>query len=402
MAAGPYRFGRLAVKSQGSGWGTAETSFGASNVIEAEATTPEPTQESLVTENAMRGNVYAQRRVPGRKSAQVSLRMPLHGFSDAAPTADPTEHPDALLLKTAIGGSSLAGYNASDITGGTTTDWTYGTGTTDAGWEAHALLTTVSGGSKGIGWVTNVDTTTDTATVFDHLAAAPTSGSAVYGSNTIYLVKDQPTPLTLEWLGSDASSRIRMYDGVVSEWEIDGSAGPQPVLTCTVVGTLVNDGSGGDPGTYAFTDYPQLPATLAANGSRLTVNATTTTVHSFTIRGSATVMEGMGHQADQAVAQRYITDRTAECEVVLIPSSLATLSAPGTAPGAVQLDLNTTPGRAFSLLMPSPQQRDIDAISDQDGMLALTRVYDPLAYTSDDTTDGTSAPRNTPFRIAFL
>jgi hypothetical protein len=89
----PTTTGRFAVKEQASGWGTAETSFANANFLEAQVTIPTPTQGS-VSADVMRASFFATSRVAsGKGPTDISLTMPLHGFSTAAPSDAPSEHP---------------------------------------------------------------------------------------------------------------------------------------------------------------------------------------------------------------------------------------------------------------------------------------------------------------------
>ena len=101
----PTNLGRFAVKAQASGWGTAETSFANANFLECAMSVPTPVVESLQAD-VMRADWFATTRLAGGSGPiEVSLSMPLHGFSTASPSADPTEHPDALLLASVLGSS---------------------------------------------------------------------------------------------------------------------------------------------------------------------------------------------------------------------------------------------------------------------------------------------------------
>ena len=113
----PTTIGRFAVKEQASSWGTPETSFANANYLEAQIAVLTPAQASVQAE-VMRASWFATTRLDGGKGpTELSLTTPLHGFSTAAPTDHPTEHPDALLLRSVLGANVLGGY-ATDVAGG--------------------------------------------------------------------------------------------------------------------------------------------------------------------------------------------------------------------------------------------------------------------------------------------
>ena len=80
----PFGFGRLAVKEQSGGWGTAETSFANANYVEAQITSPPSPMQDSEQMPVLRGDVYAPTRVAGgRAPTEIQITMPLHGFSTA-------------------------------------------------------------------------------------------------------------------------------------------------------------------------------------------------------------------------------------------------------------------------------------------------------------------------------
>ena len=400
MALSPYRIGRISVKAQGA-WGTAAGSWAAANYVEAEVTVPTPVQEALKTDT-MRGGFYESTVVAGSKAGvEVSLRMPLHGFSTASPSGEASAHVDAVLITSALGAAAQNGYSASDISGGSASSLEFTDGTGDITWEGHALMPAISGGHS-IGWITSVDVSGDpnTAAPIANLSAAPTGSGAVYGSNVIYLSTTQPTAFSLLWEGADSNSKITYFDGVVTSAKLTLSPKGQPTLECTCkFADWTNAGSGGAPGDYALTNLPQMPAAIGDNGARYLLGGTAVNAASFEIEITNDVAEAPGHASAQGVAQYVTTNRTVRTTVTVPAASIATINAPGTSAGVVQLDLNTTPGRALSVLMPLAQREALETLGDAGGLVALTGVFGPSNYTGDDTS---TVPANTDFRIAFL
>ena len=157
----PTTLGRFAVKEQSSGWGTEETSFANANFLEAQITIPTPAQDS-VQADVMRAGFFATTRVAsGKGPTEISLTMPLHGFSTAAPTGDATEHPDALLLRSALGAAAQDGY-ATDLTGGTNQTATVTSGQDLPGFALLAPMASTSPTEYSVGWVQDRDSGTYT------------------------------------------------------------------------------------------------------------------------------------------------------------------------------------------------------------------------------------------------
>jgi hypothetical protein len=382
MGYAPSNIGRFALKTQSS-WGTAETSFAAANYVEASVFIPTPVQEALRTD-ATRGGYYAQRVVAGsKKDTTFTVSMPMHGFSDSTPSADPgAAHPDALLVAAALGDFNIKGFASSAVTGGT------------------ASAPTVSDSDYNL-WVGQAVA----VTLLDDLSAAPSGSGDLLGSITCYLTNTINNALTFDWVGSDASIHVRFYDCVVTSAKITLNATEQPIGEFTIqAGGWTNLGGlgGGAPGDYAMTDRPQMPALIGSNGSRFRVNGSAVTVSSLEIEITNDVQAVMSHAGTEGLAQYVTTNRSVAMTAVAEAASLASLVSPGTATGVVQFDANTTPGRAMTMTLPSAQVEELSEIGDSNGLVALTTRYAPQVY-SGDSGDGTlGAAANTAARIAFL
>ena len=412
----PTTLGRFAVKEQSSGWGTPETSFANANYLEAQIMVPTPGQAS-VKADVMRASWFATTRVDGGKGpSELSLTMPLHGFSTAAPSGDPTEHPDALLLRSVLGGNATNGY-ATDVTGGTNQTLTVTTGAGGiGGFAVMAPMGSTSPTEYSTGWVKTKASGTYTMQRKWALTSAgadqtPDSSGTVYGSNAVFLSNTQPTPFTLEWLGSTANTKFRFSDCVVTSATINLNAREQPQLAVTIrSANWTNVGSGGAPSTEALTNRPQMPVVLSDNGARVVDANGEQKAGSATITMTAEVADELNYDAPQGISKFVVLKRNVEVSMVAPAaasgaSSLdnpASLLTPGTSAGAVQLDAGTTPGRAFSALIPSGQVKEVQALGDSNSLVSITTVLECAIY-SGDTTDGdTTAVLNTPFRVAFL
>ena len=191
----PSNLGRFAVREQ-TAWGTARGASDMTNAyfVECSMTVPTPVQESIQAD-VMRADHFATTRVAGGKGpVEISLSMPLHGFSTATPSGNPTEHPDAVLLKSVLGSAEQGGFHAGDLSGGTTGVLNLNNGTAAVADVGRAMLVPISGGHS-VGWVSAMADggDPDTYTLIRNLSAAPSSSGAILGSNSVVLDKTQPT-----------------------------------------------------------------------------------------------------------------------------------------------------------------------------------------------------------------
>ena len=411
----PTTLGRFAVKEQASGWGTAETSFANANFLEAQIAIPTPAQGSVQAE-VMRASWFATTRLAnGKGPTELSLTMPLHGFSTDAPTTYPSENPDGLLLRSALGGSTQFGY-ATDVAGGDATSLEVGSGESAICGLAVMAPMAVSG-DYSIGWVKQKESDTYTMQRKWALTAAgaeqtPDSSGTVYGSNAIYLTATQPTPFTLEWLGSSANINYRFFDCVVTSATITLNAREQPTLAVTIkAANWENTVSGGAPSAAALTNRPQMPVVMSDNGARVVDATGEQKAGTSTINITTDVADEINFDAPQGIAKFVVTKRTVDMQMTAPTAATgetgsidnpASLLAPGASAGALQLDAGTTPGRAFSALIPNGVVKEIQALGDANALVSVTTTVECAIYAGDTTDGSTGDVMNTPFRLAFL
>jgi len=411
----PTTLGRFAVKEQASGWGTAETSFANANFLEAQIAIPTPAQGSVQAE-VMRASWFATTRLAnGKGPTELSLTMPLHGFSTDAPTTYPSENPDGLLLRSALGGSTQFGY-ATDVAGGDATSLEVGSGESAICGLAVMAPMAVSG-DYSIGWVKQKASDTYTMQRKWALTAAgaeqtPDSSGTVYGSNAIYLTATQPTPFTLEWLGSSANINYRFFDCVVTSATITLNAREQPTLAVTIkAANWENTVSGGAPSAAALTNRPQMPVVMSDNGARVVDATGEQKAGTSTINITTDVADEINFDAPQGIAKFVVTKRTVDMQMTAPTAATgetgsidnpASLLAPGASAGALQLDAGTTPGRAFSALIPNGVVKEIQALGDANALVSVTTTVECAIYAGDTTDGSTGDVMNTPFRLAFL
>lgn len=391
--------GRLAIKAQTSSWGTAETSFTATDFLEVVGPIVPPMPRETLTVDTYRPGNSAPLRVPGSKAGgTISFTIPMHGISATAPVADPTIHPDALIVKSALGGGSADGYSAT-VTGGTAAV------PTDSGIPAahsgYAALYLLAAAGRSVGWNSIVTASTSSALVAA-LSAAPVAGAAL-GSYTTWLSESDAAPLTIDWAGSDATAHIRYIDCLPSKVTITLAAKQQPSMEVEFTFlSWTNVGSGGAPADYAYT-YPRLPAFIGANGARaLFAGGSGICPKTVVIEITQSLEQVECASAIDGVASMAWTDRTMRVSVTTTPSTLAAspwTDSAGDTPAALQIDASTTPGRAMSVLLPAPQVAEQGTPVGNGNLLGMTTVYEGRIYSADT---GTTAPADTAARIAWL
>lgn len=399
------KLGTLALKTQ-SAWNTAESSFASTDLIECEAPWVPPLAREALRTDTFRAGFTEPTTVAGSKApTELTIRGPLHGWSASTPSGDPTSFPDALLISRALGSiTSGDGYTTALTTGASTSAFKYTNASGDTAWEGHAQLVPISGG-RAIGWIKDVDTSgdPDVGTLIEDITAAHSNSGTAYGSLVAYLSSTYDlSALTMQWLGSASADQIRYYDALPTRVRIVAERKRQPMVEATLSALgWTHVGSGGAPTAAAY-GFPQLPAFIGTNGARAYLNGSAlTTVHSVVVEITQTLAEVPGVASTEGVSQWVVADRRVTIELKLAPTSTsATSGAPGDdAAGSLQIDLNTTPGRAVSILAAAPRLLEQPTLEDAGGVLVERRLYGVADYTADD---GSTAPADTAFRIAWL
>ena len=408
MAFSQSNIGRVRLGKQ-TAWNNATPSpaFSALHVVEAEVFLPELSTEILQTE-AMRGNYAARRSVDGGKSnITVSLRMPMHGWNSTTPTGDPTssnQHPDALILEYALGASIYcpARSKTTHSSAGTASTTVMASG--EALTEGHAMLCPISASAFSVGW--SKDVSGDSVTWAQDLSSAPHASTDGFGSMLQYMDTASPaTGLVMHYQGQDANTDITLSNGMVTACKIIMNPNAQPMIEADLVFGAWSLGTSGAPGLYEYT-LPQLPVAVGNNGARLMVNnSLNASVFTVELDLAVEYQPVLGHSAAEGISQYIVTNRDATLTVTE-PTTNAYNDmnvAGGTAIGAIQVDLCTTPGRAFSLLLPSAVLENTRTLGDNNGVVGTTSVY-KAGYYDDDGSDSAvgTAPADTIVRTAFL
>lgn len=405
MAYRPNKLGRIAIKVQASGWGTAETSFAAANYVEAEVGIPVYFREGIRIDPLRSGFEEAEVLAGTKSAVEISLKFPLHGHSTATPSADVTEHPDALLMRLALGLAVQTGYVATNIASGSTTSSLKVTAA-NANWNGSALVVPSAGTpAYDCCFVTAVDTgpVPDTVTPLVAFTRTPSSSGTHYGSNTIYLANDTPTPITMDWIGVDAGHHIRYSDGLVKSIKVTGSARKGPMVDCTLrfTGSTTLPGSGGSLAAYTY-GFPIIPPMVGANGARVYFNGAEATAAEAGFNVDCTLVDVDGWASPEGIAQQLVTDRKVT-STLLVPSTgtfTNELLAPGTEATKLQVFYAIQPGRTAGYLIPAPVLVAQSKFEDRGGLLAVSYEMAPHLFASDGTVGAGAGNKSTRFFFA--
>lgn len=390
--------GRLAVKVQASSWGTAETSFTSADLVEAVGPIVPPMPRETLSVDTYRPGNGAPSRVPGSKAGgTISLTIPLHGVSATTPTDNPTIHPDATIVRAALGSGNTDGYSAT-VTGGTAAAAT--DSSIPVAHAGFASLYPIGGGLYSVGWNSTVVASTS-STFLNGLAGTPAAGTAL-GSYVCWLSSTNATPLTIDWLGTDATAHIRYVDCLPSKITITLAAKQTPTMEVEFTFlSWTNVGSGGAPADYAYT-YPRIPAFIGANGARTVFDDADACPKTVVIEITQALEQVECGTATDGADSLQWTDRMLRVSVTSTPpdwSASPVSLAPGDVVDPLQIDACTTPGRAFSCRLPAPQVAEQPTPVGNGNLLGMTTIYEGRVFAGDT---GATAPADTPAQVAWL
>lgn len=400
--------GRVAIRQQ-SAWGTAQTTFTATDYLEVEAPfVPPLARETLRPDTYREGYTEPPIEAGSKSPTELTFRFPMHGHSASTPSADPVIFPDALLFLCAMGSAAGDGYSVDNLgpaaPSPTTTQYT--NGLAEVPWQGHAVSYPTAG-LRAIAWLTTVDTAAspDLATFIASIPRDSAAGTA-FGSYVVYQSLVEQLPLTFNWFGSDTTSVIRYFDGLPTSVRMTFAA-KQLVMVEVTMRFLdwANIGSGGGPTPLAYS-YPLIPPVVGANGAYSSVNSVEFCYSTCTFEVTQELAENECSGSAQGVSSMTVTDRRVTAEIVFLDADLAAIgigsaSAAGTALGGpLQVNAATiTGGRSLSVLIPAPVLLEQPTLQDLGGKLATRVLVGARIYTADT---GSTAPADTPARIAWL
>lgn len=390
MALRPRKLGRMAIKQQ-SFWGTAETSFSATDYLQCMVGDPVIVRDGERIDPIRAGFEEPEVLSGAFGPIEIPISFPLHGWSTQTPTGNPTQHPDGLLMKLALGAAATPiGYFANGVaSGGSTSSLNFTAGSTcTAAWCGNAMLIPVSGtpGYELFVAKTFTDGTPDVIVPKVPLQRTPLSSGNVFGSLAYYLAPNTQLPVTLDWLGiADAEHHIRYADVMVRSLRVTGRTriGPmvEATLRCTAAPTY--PGAGGAMASYAY-GYPRIPQAIKATGASLYFNGAWTAISEASFGVENTLGDSEEWSGDTGLGQQVVTDRKVTVTLT-VPSTASfanELLNPGTKPNGLQVVFACdTPGRAAGFDLGSPVLTKVGNLGSRNELLAITyevagQVYD--------------------------
>jgi len=397
------RLGRIAIKAQ-SAWGTAETT--GFTALECESVLP-PTGREIHERygSTITGGHYHLKPVDGSQFGQeISITMPIHGWSASPGTASPTAHPEALILSAILGASSTQNYVAEGVDG---------VNTAGASIDVSSSVNYATGKAIGVynndatpvfqtGFIKSIDSESSPAavTLATNFTGSLADNANIQGSHTSYLSTDDITQFfTIEWRSVVNNSRVLLDSCVPSSVELTLGPKGQPMISATFVCNGITPTADGSALTAASFDYPVLPAAIGNNAAKLLRGASTATaVHELSINISQTLAPKLDHNAGSGVAGLVATERTVEVSFSELLTAAPRVSVDSTE-DSLYLQLSGGPGNTMVLFMGAPILTAIGDLGDADGLISQSKTFAPGSYSADDSD---TAPGDTDFRVAFI
>ncbi len=375
----PAGIGRVWVKEQAGGWGVEEISFADADHISAKAIVPTFVQEALKVE-AFRGGFHDHAIEAGvREGSDLQIVHVFEGHSLTTPSADPTETPRSLLLKSVLGSAASIGYAAAiSGSGQLVSSVKYPDTTLATTWAGMGVLLAVAAAASGrqIAWAKTIDTasTPDALVPWQNLLGAATNSSPSYGGRTHWLSLGQPVPFTAQVaLGqSDGGAVFRARDGVCNSVKLSCVGGQLVQATYGTKFGYWSKAGTWTPAQYAQT-YPQLPMLDVANGARLSYAGSLTTIPQVEIEMTADMQPARGIGG---FAKWIMVDREVKVTVTHLLTDYSQITAPGTeVTTGFQLDLCTIPGRAAGVFIPTYMAESVSKDEVMNGFLVRKNVF---------------------------
>jgi hypothetical protein len=380
-----------------SAWGTAETSGFAP--VEC-GPVDMPFGREMHSREAVTGGFYMLPPVPGSQAVgnEIQITIPImRGLSAAIPTGNPTAHFEAQVLRALLGGQSVSGFASSAVAASSSTTVVKIKGATSVtNYKAGNGLIVTDGAAYDLGWIKQATSgTPHDVELFQAVEVTALEDEDTYGTATQFLGTSQPIFFTLR-VGLLQSNTRMVYEGCVPT-SATISLNPRGALQMECTFRVHSIAS--SPG--ALTDYayalPSLPAAIAANGAKAWIGGVKAPFQSMSL-SIAQELAAVGSWNDsQGVAAFAVTQRSVSLEYArTITTTVPALTT--TADTAHAIQLGTTPGRMFGILMPSGVHEAPGAIGDDEALRTQTFTYHAGRYAGDTGADPAS---NSPFRVCF-
>ena len=416
----PTKLGQVYIRKQAAGFGTpysaAETASGLA--VEAAAFVPTATREVFERESVT-GDYHKLGAISGSQAGQntITLTMPMHGISASAPTDNPTAHAEAEILGAILGGNDAINYNAGVVhSSGSDLD----TIDTDSGtWKAgQGVIVQTAAGSSGyeMGFIENASDATapELRTPLSPTASVQNSSTA-YGTANAWLATAAPSAFTILVRGLDNNTQILAKSCVPTSVTITLDPKGVPTMEATFwVNEIAQSAAGSALSNYAYS-LPVLPVATANDACRLvygTASATVFDVEGFTLNIEQELQPQLAHGASSGVRDVIVTNRTVSASFTSLVGAAtpwdtsANMSTvfdlndvdDGTGSKCIQLTLGNTPGQMFGFSIPQPLNTAPPALTDSNGMWAVSHEVTVGRYAGDT---GTVGSVDKPIVVAF-
>ena len=264
------------------------------------------------------------------------------------------------------------------------------------------------------GWIEAKDTasTPRMVTLFEGAAVAPAVGDNVYPTATLALTVEQPTPMTIRYVGSNAALAYVLVGAVCEQATITMGARQVPILELTYVCTSHRrDAALG--GLQLPGKFERVQPSIGIKGARLTLGGTVRAgIADLKIDLMAALAFIDSHNAPQGVAECIVVSRTVKitCSISINSddtlvdgaSPIEQLLESGDILNGLCLTTGTKPGQLVSIFCPAVRVVGQPKVADKAGFLVETVEFEAAAYTSDiDPLVTNVAPADSVLRIAF-
>lgn len=411
MAFSASKIGQLSFAEQ-SAWGTPATS--GFTGIECEMPSFDfPT--SIETPDNLRSNYFDPAPLQGHNAGgTLSFKFRMQGLhSDGATlTANPTANADAKLMKLALGGQVIGGYDDPGLgTTQTTTQWNATDGALHPAGSGIIAGKDYSGTViYGFGVVKSVST--NALTLLYPSQVAPDDSSKTFGTVTSFSSNAQPAAATFRWAGAQQGQYFEISDAACTSATIETEPGGW--LSCTMeftCGRWTHNTSGAVAGVTATTQY--LPVCIGYQGASLGyhVQGGTASVQeskvgsvSFSIENEYAPISKFN--GSQGIDQYALTNRSYTMASTISYESwnaldLASVTGSVSAAAAyetVRFEVGGTPGNMLAIVMPRVYYSKFTP-EDVNGIMGISWEAKALQHTADDGNASTTSAADSAFRL---
>lgn len=400
----PTKLGQVYIRRQ-SNFATPYSAADAASglAVEAAAFVPTATREVFQRE-AVTGDYHKLGAISGSQAGQntITLTMPMHGISATTPVSNLTNHAEAEILASILGGNERANYNASKVVQASSDADTIKAGSSPEWQAGQGVIIQTTSGASGyeMGFIEDASDATSIELRTPLGDATPEDGSTAYGTANAWLSTVAPEAYTILVRGLDNNTQILAKSCVPTSVTITLDPKGVPTMEATFwVNEIAQSAAGSALSNYAYS-LPVLPVATANDACRLVygnASATAFDVESFTLSIEQTIQPQLGHGASSGVRDVIVTDRTVSASFTSLvgaatpwdtSANMATVFDlndvdDGTGSKCIQLTLGNTPGQMFGFSIPQPLNVSPPALTDSNGMWAVSHEITVGKYASD-------------------